>query len=158
MATALDRFFDDEEAEHVLVHRADRPALFAAKQDNDDDVMPSANATLACMFVAFGMGCDIPVWRALAVRTRRRGFWPPLRLERVHTLGFQLDLTWSDAFATVVIAGPNEDEVRAGLADWSTEVRPGTWVDGIWPDAANIPKWMEDKRPSLTLPCDGMFV
>ena len=150
MATALDRFYDDEVGTFWFT-ATDRPALFARRQDNDDDVMPSANATLAWGLWRLGWACDIPAWRRLAEEmTTARMLATPSMERATRWASNWIDM--QDDFATVVITGPNENEVRAGLADWWTEVRPGTWVDGVWPDAANIPSWMEDKRPSPDAP------
>ena len=145
MATALDRFYDEEIGTFWFTAK-ETPALFARRQDNDDDVMPSANATLAWGLWRLGWACDIPAWRRLAQGMTTARILATPSLERApRWVSNWIDM--QDAFATVIITGGNEDEVRAGLADWWTEVRPGTWVDGVWPDASNIPSWMEDKRP-----------
>ena len=146
MATALDRFYDEEIGTFWFTAN-DSPALFARRQDNDDDVMPSANATLAWGLWRLGWACDIPAWRTLAqALTTARILATPSMERATRWASNWIDM--QDAFATVVITGPSEDEVHAGLAEWWSELRPGTWVDGVWPDAANIPSWMEDKRPS----------
>ena len=146
MATALDRFYDEEVGTFWFT-AIDSPALFARRQDNDDDVMPSANATLAWGLWRLGWACDIPAWRALAQElTAARMLATPSMERATRWAANWIDM--QDAFATVVIAGPSEDEVHVALAEWWTELRPGTWVDGVWPDAANIPSWMEDKRPA----------
>ena len=146
MATALDRFYDEEIGTFWFTAN-DSPALFARRQDNDDDVMPSANATLAWGLWRLGWACDIPAWRTLAqALTTARMLATPSMERATRWASNWIDM--QDAFATVVITGPSEDVVHAGLAEWWSELRPGTWVDGVWPDAANIPSWMEDKRPS----------
>ena len=146
MATALDRFFDDDVGTFWFTAK-DTPALFARRQDNDDDVMPSANATMAWGLWRLGWACDIPVWRRLAQKLTSARLLATPSIERaVRWAHNWIDM--EDSFATVVISGPNANEVRAALADWWMEDRPGTWVDGIWPDAANIPAWMEDKMDS----------
>lgn len=150
MATALDRFYDEEVGTFWFTAK-DRPALFARRQDNDDDVMPSANATLAWGLWRLGWACDIPAWRGLAQEMTTARILATPSMERA-TRWASNWIDMHDAFATVIITGPSEDEVCAQLADWWTEVRPGTWVDGVWPDAANIPSWMEDKRPSPDAP------
>ena len=150
MATALDRFYDEEIGTFWFTAN-DSPALFARRQDNDDDVMPSANATLAWGLWRLGWACDIPAWRTLAqALTTARMLATPSMERATRWASNWIDM--QDAFATVVITGPSEDEVHAELAEWWSELRPGTWVDGVWPDAANIPSWMEDKRPSPDAP------
>ena len=150
MATALDRFFDDEVGT-FWVSANDREALFARRQDNDDDVMPSANATLAWGLWRLGVACDIPTWRDLARNLTISRLLVSPSLERA-TRWAQNWLDMDGHYAQIVIAGESRSAVQTALSEWWSAPRPVTWVEGVWPDAANIPSWMEDKRPLPNTP------
>ena len=150
MATALDRFFD-EGAETFWFSSREGEQLFAAKQSTDDSVLPSANATFAACLWRLGWAEDIPTWRALAVRLTARHLLGTPSLER-STRWVESWMDMRQPTIQVVVAAPSEGSAKNALASWWSAVRPGTWVEGIWPDASNTPKWMEAKRPSPTDP------
>ena len=151
MATALDRFYDEEIGTFWFTAN-DSPALLRTppRQRRRRDAVRQRDPGLGVVALGLGLrhsgmanvgtGVDDGANVGHAFDGARPTRWASNWIDM------------QDAFATVVITGPSEDEVHAELADWWSEVRPGTWVDGVWPDAANIPSWMEDKRPSPGAP------
>ena len=150
MATAFDRFWD-EEAGTFWFTAHDGEKLFAAKQSTDDSVLPSANATLASCLWRLGWAADIPAWRKLGRDLTARHLLGTPHMERAARWASN----WLDmrgTYAHIVVAAPSREAAVEAMAEWWGQVRPGTWVDGVWPEAANIPGWMEAKRPSATDP------
>ena len=150
MATSLDRFFD-EKADTFWFTSREGESLFAAKQSTDDSVMPSANATFAACLWTLGWACNIPSWRDLARRMTTRHLLGTPHLER----SARWMQGWADMsmpFGQIVVAAPSQEAALEAMAAWWAEVRPGTWVDAVWPEAAHIPSWMEDKRPASDAP------
>ena len=146
MATALDRFYDDA-AETFWFTARGAEMLFARKQSTDDSVIPSANATFAACLWRLGWAYEIPAWRELARRLTSKHLQGTPHLERA----CKWATTWLDIrgpFGTVVIAAPHRAKGEAALKAWWTGVRPGTLVDLVTPETANIPTWMEGKRPT----------
>ena len=113
--------------------------------------MPSANATLAWGLWRLGVACDIAAWRELARNLTISRLLASPSLERA-TRWTQNWLDMDGHYAQVVIAGGNQSAVQSALSEWWSDPRPATWVEGVWPDAANIPSWMEDKRPLPNTP------
>ena len=64
-----------------------------------------------------------------------------------HVWASRLGWTCAEPYATVVVAAPSRARRKEAMAEWWVQVRPGTWVDGVWPESANTPAWMEAKRP-----------
>ena len=146
MATVLDRFYDEVAGTFWFTARGGE-ALFARKQSTDDSVIPSANATLASCLWRLGWACDIPAWRAMARDMTARHLLGTPHLDRATKWA----ANWADmrgALGMVVIAAPDMARGKEELREWWKAARPGAWVEVVTPQAANMPTWMEGKRPS----------
>ena len=145
MATALDRFWDDEAGTFWFVARGQETA-FARHQSVEDSVMPSANAVLAKSLWRLGWGCDIPAWRRMAQGLVERRLKATQHLDHA-TVWAEAWQDMQEPYATVAIAGASREAVTEALADWHKAGRPGCWVDGVWPASVNTPAWMDSKTP-----------
>ena len=146
MAAALDRFYDELAGTFWFTARGGE-ALFARKQSTDDSVIPSANATLASCLWRLGWSCDIPAWRTMARDMTARHLLGTPHLDRATKWA----ANWADvrgAFGTVVIAAPDMARGKEEMRAWWKAARPGTWLEVVTPETANMPTWMEGKRPS----------
>jgi uncharacterized protein YyaL (SSP411 family) len=103
--------------------------LFAQKQENDDSVMPSANAQMARNLFLLSQLFERQDWRILADRMLagaldRASYWP----SATHWAGL---LLWrTEPFHEVVITGPDAQIVRAVRRELQSDFRPNALYAG----------------------------
>ena len=144
MATALDRFWDDQ-ASKCWFTSHDAEPLFARRSSEDDSVTPSASATLAGALWKLGWACDIPAWRQQAQSMVQRHLLSPAPLSR-STAWAKAWMEMRTPMATMVIAAPDRASGLEAAKEWWNAPRPGTWLDlAVSGDAHKLP-WMEGKE------------
>jgi hypothetical protein len=119
---ALTDFFDETQGTFWFQSKQGE-SLFAKKQDNDDNVMPSANAQMARNLFLLSQLYERKDWRILADRMLagaidRVSYWP----SATHWAGL---LLWrTEPFHEIVITSPNAEDVDATKREMQSQYRP----------------------------------
>jgi uncharacterized protein YyaL (SSP411 family) len=119
---ALTDFFDETQGTFWFQSKQGE-SLFAKKQDNDDNVMPSANAQMARNLFLLSQLYERKDWRILADRMLagaidRVSYWP----SATHWAGL---LLWrTEPFHEIVITSPNAEDVDAAKREMQSQYRP----------------------------------
>tara|TARA_B100000768_G_scaffold181673_1_gene205694 strand:+ start:1211 stop:3448 length:2238 start_codon:yes stop_codon:yes gene_type:complete len=136
---AINDFYDEAQGTFWF-QSAQGESLFAQKQENDDNVIPSANAQMARnLFLLSGL-FEERNWRIMADRMlagaiNRTDYWP----SATHWAGL---LLWrTERFREVVITSPAKKDIASGMSSARREMqatyRPGIlWAGG---SSENLP-------------------
>lgn len=119
---ALTDFFDETQGTFWFQSKQGE-SLFAKKQENDDNVIPSANAQMARNLFLLSQLYQRKDWRILADRMLagaidRVSYWP----SATHWAGL---LLWrTEPFHEIVITGPNTENINAAKRQMQRQYRP----------------------------------
>ena len=132
---AIEDFYDTT-AGTFWFTRASGESLFARKQENDDNVIPSANAQMARSLFLLSALFEESEWRSMADRMLagtidRTDYWPSA------THWASLLLWRTECFQEVVITGPTPKDLELLHRELDAAYRPGVlWAGGT---SENLP-------------------
>ena len=144
---AVADFYDTDQGTFWF-QRKDGEALFARKQENDDSVIPSANAQMArCLFQLSHL-FNRKEWRVMSDRMlagslARTDYWP----SATHWAGL---LLWrTESHREVVITGEDNEDVQEALTELRQAYRPQIiWAGGT---AEDLPLLQNRKLGELSI-------
>jgi uncharacterized protein len=146
-AQAIEDFYDHE-AGTFWFTRSSGESLFARKQENDDNVIPSANAQMARSLFLLSALFEERDWRVMADRMLagaidRTDYWP----SATHWAGL---LLWrTERFQEVVITGPLNEEILSANNELQSQYQPQLLYAGG--ASENIPLLRDRKLGELAI-------